>query len=90
VLNRKFWRQGYATEVAQALLKFGFNQLKLHRIFATCDPENIASAHVMEKIGMQQEGHIREHKLAKGKWRDSLLYAILDHEWMKQKYNGTD
>jgi ribosomal-protein-alanine N-acetyltransferase len=83
VLNRKFWRQGYATEAAQALLKFGFNQLKLHRIFATCDPENIASAHVMEKIGMQQEGHIREHKWAKGKWRDSLLYAILDHEWTK-------
>jgi ribosomal-protein-alanine N-acetyltransferase len=44
VLNRNFWGQGYATEAAQALLEFGFNQLKLHRIFATCDPENIASA----------------------------------------------
>jgi len=80
-LNRNFWKQGYATETAKALLRFGFDQLNLHRIFATCDPANIASAHVLEKIGMQREGHFREHKWAKGKWRDSLFYAILDYEW---------
>jgi ribosomal-protein-alanine N-acetyltransferase len=80
-LNRNFWGQGYATETAKGLLKFGFDQLNLHRIFATCDPANIASAHVLEKIGMQREGHFREHKWAKGKWRDSLLYAVLDYEW---------
>ena len=83
VLNRNFWGQGYATETAHALIEFGFNQLKLHRIFATCDPQNIASAHVLEKIGMQREAHFRENGWVKGKWRDSLLYAILDHEWMK-------
>jgi RimJ/RimL family protein N-acetyltransferase len=82
-LNRNFWGQGYATETAKALLKFGFGQLNLHRIFATCDPANIASAHVLEKIGMQREGHFREHKWAKGKWRGSLLYAILDYEWKR-------
>lgn len=87
VLNRNFWGQAYATETAQALLEFGFNQLTLHRIFATCDPENITSARVLEKIGMQHEGHFREHKWAKGKWRDSLLYAILDHEWMNLKHS---
>jgi RimJ/RimL family protein N-acetyltransferase len=80
-LNHNFWGQGYATETAKALLKFGFNQLNLHRMFATCDPANTASAHVLEKIGMHNEGHLREHKWAKGKWRDSLLYAILDYEW---------
>jgi len=80
-LNRSFWGQGYATETAKALLKFGFEQLNLHRIFATCDPANIASASVLEKTGMQREGHFRKHKWAKGKWRDSFLYAILDYEW---------
>jgi RimJ/RimL family protein N-acetyltransferase len=85
VLNCSFWGQGYATETAQALLNFGFSQLKLHRIFATCDHENIASAHVLEKIGMQKEGHFREHKWANGKWCDTLLYAILDYEWMTLK-----
>lgn len=81
VLNRHFWGQGYATEAAKALLTFGFEKLNLHRIFATCDPANIASAHVLEKIGMQHEGRLREHKRVRGKWRDSLLYAILDYEW---------
>lgn len=83
VLNRNFWGQGYATETARALVEFGFNQLKLHRIFATCDPQNVASAHVLEKIGMQLEGHFRENGWVKGKWRDSLVYAVLDHEWMR-------
>jgi ribosomal-protein-alanine N-acetyltransferase len=85
VFNRNFWGRGYATETAKALLKFGFNQLNLHRIFATCDPANIASAHVLEKISMQREGHLREHKMAKGKWCDLLLYAILDYEWERLK-----
>lgn len=79
--NRHFWGQGYATEAAKVLLTFGFNQLKLHRIFATCDPKNIASKCVLEKIGMQREGLLREHEWVKGIWRDSFLYAILEHEW---------
>jgi RimJ/RimL family protein N-acetyltransferase len=83
VLNCNFWGQGYATETAQALLTFGFTQLKLHRIFATCDLENKASADVLEKIGMKNEGHFHEHKWKNGKWHDTLLFAILDHEWMK-------
>jgi len=75
----------YATEAARALLTFGFGQLRLHRIFATCDPANTASARVLEKIGMQREGLLREHEWVKGRWRDSFLYAILDHEWKKLK-----
>lgn len=81
VLHRDFWGKGYATETAMTLLHFGFERLNLHRIFATCDPNNLASAHVLEKVSMQREACLREHKWAKGKWRDSLLYAILDHEW---------
>jgi RimJ/RimL family protein N-acetyltransferase len=83
VFNRNCWGKGYATETVKALLKFGFEKLNLHRIFATCDLGNKASAHVMEKAGMKLEGHLREHKWAKGKWRDSLLYAVLDHEWKR-------
>ncbi len=79
-LNRHFWRRGYATETARALLRFGFDQLNLHRIFALCDPGNIASVHVLEKVGMQREGHFRERKLRKGKWHDELLYAIIDYK----------
>jgi RimJ/RimL family protein N-acetyltransferase len=90
VLNRNFWRRSYATETALGLTEFGFNQLKLHRIFATCDAENLASAHVLKKIGMQQEAHFRENGWVKGKWRDSLLYAILDHEWIESRPHETE
>lgn len=81
ILDRRFWGRGYGTEAAERLLRFGFGELGLHRIYATCDPRNVASARVLEKIGMQREGYIREHLLVRGEWRDSLVYAILEAEW---------
>ncbi|XHH07774.1 MAG: GNAT family N-acetyltransferase [Candidatus Bathyarchaeia archaeon] len=80
-LNQQFWGQGYATETARSLLEFGFNNVNLHRIFAFCDPANVASAHVMEKIGMKYEGHFRDSVFSKGKWHDELYYAILEKDW---------
>lgn len=77
-LDAHFWGQGYSTEAAQALLAFGWTQLHLHRIFATCYPENQASERVLQKIGMQKEGHLRKLKWRRGQWRDSLLYAVLE------------
>lgn len=85
VLNRGFWGQGYATELAQALLAYGFDKLGLHRIYATCDIDNMASAHVLEKIGMRREGVLREYRLQGENWRDQFLYAVLDHEWSYTK-----
>nr|MDO8134577.1 GNAT family N-acetyltransferase [Candidatus Njordarchaeum guaymaensis] len=81
LIRRQFWRRGYATEATRALLAYGFNQLGLHRIYATCDTENVPSTRVLQKIGMRREGLLREHKLQKDKWRNSYLYAILAHEW---------
>jgi RimJ/RimL family protein N-acetyltransferase len=80
-LDSRYWGHGYATEAARALLAFGFGELRLHRIWAHCVPENVASARVLEKIGMQREGHLRENEWMKGRWWDTLIYAILDHEW---------
>jgi len=80
VLNRSFWNQGYMTEAVKRVVKFGFSELGLHRIYATLAPDNFASARLLEKAGMQREGHLREHKYIKGQWRDSLLYAILESE----------
>ncbi len=81
--NKRFWGRGLGTEAAGALLRFGFGELGLHRVVATCDPRNVASIRVLEKIGMQQEGHFREHKLVRGEWCDSLWYAILEDEWKR-------
>lgn len=81
IINPQYWGNGCATEVARLLLQFGFSQLKLHRIFATCDPRNITSSKVLEKIGMKYEGRMRECLLIRDGWRDSFLYSILEDEW---------
>jgi RimJ/RimL family protein N-acetyltransferase len=78
---RPYWGRGYATEAGRAVLAYGFRELDLHRIYATCRPDNLGSARVLEKIGMRYEGHLVQHRWMKGRWQDSLLYAILDHEW---------
>lgn len=79
--DNEFWGKGYGSEAANAVINFGFNKLNLHRIYGTCHPDNIGSSKVMEKAGMIKEGRLREHKLQKGKWRDSFLYSILDYEY---------
>jgi len=80
-LARAHWGHGYATELARGLIRFGFETLGMHRIWAIVEPENTASARVLEKAGMQREGRLRDHRYAKGRWRDSALYAILAQEW---------
>lgn len=85
-LDHRYWGRGYATEAAYALLAFGFNNLGLHRIHAHCIAENVASAHVLEKIGMRYEGRLRESEWMKGRWWDTLHFAILDYEWTARTY----
>ena len=84
-LHRDYWKRGYGTELARALLKFGFDDLRLHRIVAHCDAENIGSYRVMEKIGMRREGLFFDtrppHKLSDREYSDELIYAILKDEW---------
>jgi RimJ/RimL family protein N-acetyltransferase len=80
-LRSEEWGRGIGTEVAGALIKFGFKELKLHRMVAICDTENHASYRVMEKNDMHREGVLRENKSIHGKWRNSYVYSILAHEW---------
>jgi|HubBroStandDraft_6_1064221.scaffolds.fasta_scaffold143677_2 ribosomal-protein-alanine N-acetyltransferase len=77
VLNRKYWGHGYMTESARAILDVAFKQLKLHRVWATCDTRNRASYRVMERLGMRREALFVKNAMEKGEWRDTYLYAIL-------------
>lgn len=77
------WRQGYATEAAKAMLTYGFHGLRLHRVHSHCIAENAASARVLERLGMQQEGRLREHQFFKDRWWDVLIYGMLDTEWQE-------
>jgi ribosomal-protein-alanine N-acetyltransferase len=75
------WGRGAATSAARELLKFGFTELGLHRIWACCLPENPASARVLEKAGLRREGYCHKNLKIHGEWKDSYLYAILAEEW---------
>ena len=80
VVRRDHWGQGYGTAIAEELIAFGFRRLRLHRLWAMCVAENVGSARVLEKAGMRMEGRLRDHVLLRGRWRDSLLYAIVQDE----------
>lgn len=77
VLRRDRWGQGLGGELARLLVERGFERVGLHRIEATCDVDNVASARVLEKAGLRLEGRLRERYQIRGEWRDSLLYAAL-------------
>ena len=80
-LARPFWGQGLMTEAVRAIIDFGFRVMDLNRIEARCFTENIASARVMEKCGMQFEALLREQELVKGRYEDLKMYSILRREW---------
>lgn len=73
--------QGYATEAAAAMLELGFDGAGVHRVYARCDARNVASARVMERLGMHREAHFRQHALVKGRWDEEFVYAVLEQEW---------
>ena len=75
------WGQGIATAAARELVRRGFGEHGRHRIFATCDPRNLASAAVLRKIGMRYEGRMRGTIYLRDGWRDSDLYAILADDY---------
>ena len=76
-----YWNRGYATEAARAVLRFGFETVGLHRIFATHFTRNPASGRVMAKISMQREGVWREHLMRWDRFEDAVVYGILREEW---------
>jgi RimJ/RimL family protein N-acetyltransferase len=82
-IGKPYWGQGYATEAAAAMIAFGFNSLKLHRINATHFSDNLASGRVMEKLGMTYEGHRRGFTLKAEQYRDIELYGLLREDWAK-------
>jgi [ribosomal protein S5]-alanine N-acetyltransferase len=78
VLARPFWKQGIMPEAVAILVDWALNQSSIYRVWAVCDYENLASARVMEKVGMVREGLMRRgvlHPNMSDEPRDCWLYA---------------
>lgn len=82
LFHPQHWGNGFAAETVGALLRFGFEELGLHRMIANCHTEDVASQRVLEKNLMRQEGRFRKHLFARGTWVDIFLYALLKDEWL--------
>ncbi|SEA43061.1 GNAT family N-acetyltransferase [Microbulbifer marinus] len=80
-LKRQYWGQGLTLKAVPAVIEFAFARLQLHRIGADADPRNIASIRVLEKLGFQREGLLRECYFHMGEIQDALLFGLLQRDW---------
>lgn len=80
-IGKSFWGKGFATEASKKILAFGFNKLNLNRIWAPVMKKNIASAKVMQKIGLFYEGTLKEDVLRWGSYEDVDVYGLLKKDY---------
>jgi RimJ/RimL family protein N-acetyltransferase len=76
-LGREYWGRGYGTEAVAAAIDYGFDELGLHRIFATHIRRNVASARLLKKVGFEREGVLRQHARKWGVFEDVICYGML-------------
>jgi [ribosomal protein S5]-alanine N-acetyltransferase len=86
IFNPKHHGNGYATEASSALVLHAFRDLKAHRIMARCDPRNVPSWKLLERIGFKREGHFskcgyfRTDESGRPLWHDAYEYARLEDD----------
>lgn len=87
ILHPNYHSKGYCTEATKALMNYAFTSLHAHRVSAKCNPDNIPSWKVMEKVGMTKEGHIKQRVCFRYDtdgspvWWDELIYGITYDDW---------
>jgi RimJ/RimL family protein N-acetyltransferase len=80
-IGKPYWGLGYATEAAHEIVRYGFEERGLNRIYATHMTKNPASGRVMQKLGMTQEGCLRQHALKWDEFVDMAIFGLLKKEW---------
>ncbi|MCO5217193.1 MAG: GNAT family N-acetyltransferase [Thermomicrobiales bacterium] len=81
VIHPNYAGHGYATEAAREVLRIGFEEWGVHRIYARVDEDNTGSTRVCQHLGMRQEGRLIENDRRGDKWSTELVFAMLDREW---------
>jgi len=76
---------GYGREATLKLLAYLFDELEMRRVRANCDPRNVPSWRVLERVGMRREAHMLRSTWIKGEWTDDYWYAMLLEEWLERK-----
>lgn len=81
-LMPNYWGRGLASEAAILAISYGFLELGLHRIEADTEPNNWRSNKVLERLGFQREGLLRERFNHPDGIQDSLIFGLLKNEWL--------
>ncbi|WP_436951769.1 GNAT family N-acetyltransferase [Staphylococcus shinii] len=81
IIHPNYWNNGIATNIAKTIIKYAFKVLKLNRVWASIDSNNIAARMVLQNLEMKLEGVFRENRLVGGEYSDTLNYAILKSEY---------
>lgn len=74
---REYWGNGYASESTKRVIDFAFKDLLIHKLVAFINSENTASVSLTKRLGMVQEGYLREVRMINGKWNDEYVFALL-------------
>lgn len=77
--------RGFATEAVMALLDYLFHTRGKHRVAADCDPRNVASVRLLERVGLRRETHNLRNVWSKDEWTDEYVYAVLADEWTARR-----
>ncbi|NCB41833.1 MAG: N-acetyltransferase [Clostridia bacterium] len=80
-IAREYWGQGLTLEAVEAVVQFGFEKMKLHKVQITCKEYNKASRRVIEKCGMVYEGTLRDYFNEEGKYIGRMYYSLLAQEY---------
>jgi len=83
-IGKPYWNRGYCTEAALAVVRFGFEELNLHRIYAMFFKQNATSERVLQKVGMEYEGVLRQHVKKNGRSEDVVLYGIVRSDFIEK------
>jgi RimJ/RimL family protein N-acetyltransferase len=87
-ISSKHWRQGYATEIIHALMKFLFEDMNMHRVTADCDADNTASYRTLERLGFRREAHFVDSFPFNGSYSSEYYYGMLQREWRAKHGRG--
>ena len=82
--------QGYAIEAVGAIVEWLFRRKRVHRIAATIDPRNMASARVLERSGFEYVGTARSAAFVRGEWSDDARFSLLEVDWRAWVDRPTD
>ena len=80
-IARPFWGQGLAYEASYCIIDFGFSSLPIHRLYAETISENRNARRLEERLGMRLEGEFRENRFFRGRWWNTVIYAVRKDEW---------